>query len=238
MIRGILLSLFMTTGVFADSPFEEAGALYDQGKFEEALTLYQSIEGQSSALDYNTGNTLMRLKQTPEAIAYYRRALWQSPSDPDIRANLNRAVAQTETVMSPLPFYRKLCGFLTAEQWQLAFITGCWIFAGLGIAGFKIQALRQASVWLFPFLSLMILTLGAGVWASMPSAYADEAIIRPDVATTRFEPLPDATEHFSIPGGSVVKITDQNRNWYKISALDEQGWIPADQVIRLTELGK
>ncbi len=238
MIRGILLSLFVSVAAFAESPFEEAAALYDQGDFSGALTTYQAIEGQSSALDYNIGNTLMRLEQTPEAIAYYRRALWQSPSDPDIRANLERAVDQTDTAMPPLPLYRKLSGFLKAEQWQLGFIISCWIFAGLGMLRFKIEALRNASAWIFPLLTLILLVLGAGVWASMPSAYASEAIIKPVEAITRFEPLPDATEHFTLPQGSVVKITDQNRNWYKISALDEQGWVPADQLILLKELGE
>lgn len=232
----LLLSL-LALPLFANPAFDEACALYNQGKFAEALNSFQSISGQSAALDYNIGNTLMRMDRKSEAIAYYRRALWQSPGDPDIRANLERAAEQTGAQLPPLPFLRRHTGFLHAVQWQTLFIILCWILAGLGILRHKSAALQNASAWLFPLSAALIICSGTGVWASRPQAYYHEAVLNNSGVPVRFEPLPDATEHFSLPSGSVVTLLDQNRDWYRISAAEKQGWIPAGQLFVLKTLG-
>ena len=221
---------------WSESVFDQARNAYDQGNFDQALGLYQSIDGQSPALDYNTGNTLMRLGRAPEAIAYYRRALWQKHSDPDIRANLDRAVQQTQAIIPPLPLTLRLAGFLDTHHWQWALIASCWLFAGFGLLQGRMSSLRSLSPWVFPLSALCILLSIAGLWATRPSQWMQEAVVLPETINTRFEPLPDATEHFSIPGGSVVKIQSQSRNWLRIAAAEKSGWVEADKLIGLKDL--
>jgi len=228
--------LFWALPVFAETAFEEGRALYDQGNFAEALADFQSIEGQSAALDYNIGNTLMRLGRPQEAIAFYRKAQWQDVNDPDIVANMDMAITETDAVVPPLPLSRRLSGFLRPAQWQLGFIASCWLFAGLGIAGFRFSSIRESSAWTLPLVGLLLIGGAAGVWASRPSRSFHEAVLKDQSVTALFEPLPDSTEYFSLPGGSVVTLLDHSRNWYKISAAEKEGWVQQDQLIELKEL--
>lgn len=232
----ILLLCIATLPGWSQNPFDQARDAYDNGEFPQALSFYQEIEGFSAAVDYNIGNTLMRLNRYPEAIAYYRRALWQKNGDPDIRTNLARAVAETEAVIPPLPVSLRIAGFLNTAQWQWLLIASCWLFASLGLLQRWIRLLRHISAWTLPLTGGVMLICAAGIWATRPSQWMQEAVVKETSLTTRFEPLPDATEHFSLPGGSVVHLENRSRNWYRISAADKSGWVPVDQVILLQDL--
>ncbi|MDA3872743.1 MAG: tetratricopeptide repeat protein [Kiritimatiellae bacterium] len=230
-MKALCILLLLVWGpIRAEGPFEQARALYDTGEFEQALAVYRSIPGHSAALDYNIGNTLMRLGRQPEAIAHYRRAQWLRPGDPDIQANLERAVTQTGAIVPPLPLYRRWAGILDAAHWQLAFIALCWLGAAFGLARRFSSRLHLAGAWVFPLLLVLLLLFGAGTWASRPDHFFDEGIVLGDSVTARFEPLPDATEHFSLPGGSVVTLVEQNRNWRKIRTEENSGWVPEESV--------
>lgn len=234
MKRRFLLLILLGWGpIRAEDAFEQARTHYDMGEFEQALELYQSIPGHSAALDYNIGNTLMRLGRQPEAIAHYRRAQWLRPGDPDIRANLDRAVSQTGAVVPPLPLYRRWAGILNAGHWQLAFLSLCWLGAAFGLARRFFSPLRLAGAWVFPLLLVLLLLSGAGTWASRPGHFFDEGVVLGNSVTARFEPLPDATEHFSLPGGSVVTLVEQNRNWRRIRSENNSGWVPEASVLPL-----
>lgn len=236
MKYGTLLICLLALPLWSATSFEAAAAAYDQGNYEKALSLYQGIDGQSAALDYNIGNTLMRLNRPAEATAYYRRALWQRPGDPDISANLERAVKRTQAVIPPLPLSVRLAGFLNPQLWQWCLIGSCWLFAGFGLLQRFIKVLRPVSAWVFPMAGLFILFSLAGVWATRPSQIMREAVIIGESAKTRFEPLPDATEHFSLPAGSVVQVGTQNRNWLRITADGKNGWLEATELLQLKDL--
>lgn len=236
MRNRILACTLFCLPLFSASDFDQARDHFDRGEFEKALRVYQSIAGQSAALDYNTGNTLMRLDRPQEAVAYYRRALWQSPADAEVRANLSRALEVCGAALTPLPLWRKATGFPHPEQWQTAFILCCWVIAGLGILSLRVAALRAGLPWILPLLILLLSVLGAGVWASRPAAYAREAVIKSPKVTALFEPLPDATERFSLSGGSQVRIVKTDRNWALIELQEENGWLPLDELLFLKDL--
>ena len=72
----------------------EGNAAYDEGNYEQALTLYGQIEEagvESAALYYNMGNTFYKMKSYPKAILYYEKALKLDPGNEDIRTNLEIA---------------------------------------------------------------------------------------------------------------------------------------------------
>lgn len=230
MTRWACLLLLVCAFARAEDPFQQARGHYDAGEFEKALELYESIPGHSAALDYNAGNTLMRLGRVPEAIARYRRAHWLRPGDPDIQANLQRAVDQTGAIVPPLPLYRRRAGILDASRWQLGFISLCWLTAAYGLSRHFIPKLRSADAWVFPLLILLLAAFGAGTQAGRPGHFFKEGVVLGDSVTARFEPLPDATEHFSLPGGSVVKLLEQNRNWRRIQTEESIGWVPESRI--------
>jgi len=238
-MKRVLLFLLLFPILLVAQPskhFAEGRAQYDAGNYPQALEAFQSVDGVSAARDYNIGNTLMRLDRPDHALAYYRRAQWLDPSDPDLAANLARAVDLTGARVPSLPPLRRLSGFLTASQWQIAWVASCWLLAALGLSRRWIAPLRSSGPWLFPVLFLLTIGTAFGVWGSRPGPISTEGVLRGDTVTARFEPLDDATEHFSLPGGSVVQLTGESREWLRVMADEKTGWIPADQVWRLSEL--
>jgi len=232
----ILLLSFIPFNLFPEASFTQARDHYDQGEFEEALTSFQSIEGTSAALDFNVANTLMRLNRTAEAIAYYRRAAWQQPGDPDIRANLEKAVDRVGVEYPVLPLSRRLSGFLSARQWQMCFLLTCWFLAGVGLLTRWVKPLRNLTVWIYPLLIALTVFSGFGVWASVPSQFGKEAIVKGDSVIARFSPLSDATEHFSLPEGSLVTLKENTRKWLRVQTGEQNGWVLEDEVVQLSEL--
>lgn len=57
----------------AQEIFNEANKFYAQGKFEEALELYQQLP-QTAVVSYNLGNTFYKLGQPSHALIHYRKA--------------------------------------------------------------------------------------------------------------------------------------------------------------------
>jgi len=75
----------------AASHYNRAGALYRDGKYKEALEVYEQIIEQDIAnpdLYYNAANAAYRSDSLGKAILYLERALRLAPSDEDILVNL------------------------------------------------------------------------------------------------------------------------------------------------------
>lgn len=236
MKKILYLFSLCTLSLFAENFFETAESYYNQDDFEKALETYHQVVGHSAALDYNKANTLMRLGNTYEALAYYRRALWQKSGDADIRANLQQAAKLSEVEIPPLPILRQLTGFLSTRQWQATLIVICWLFAGWGLLCRWIKPLQKAKAWVYPLFVSAIALTSVGTWSTLPSRFEKEAVVGSKTVTARFEPLSDATEHFTLPGGTLVKAIDQNRNWVRIQVGDKNGWVLESDVLKLIEL--
>ena len=222
-----------------DSLWDQARDAYDRGDFPAALEAYtraRTEHGTSAALEYNLGNTHMRLGHLPTAIAHYRRAQWLTPGDPDLAANLQRARELADARIPALPLPRKLSGFAAPETWQTACIAIAWILASTLLLSRVHNRVRAALPWAAPPLLLGLVLAGAGVWASRPGPLAKEAVLRGGTVTARYEPLDDATAHFTLPAGSIVRHTERTRDWVRIAADDKQGWVPRGQLLPLGEL--
>lgn len=229
----VLLILPLVCSAGPQELFEQATTQYNQGEFEQALETYSRIEGTSPELEYNVGNTLMRLGRSSEAIAHYRRAQWLAPGDPDIRANLERAAAVHGASIPRIPLLRTLTGWWTPKTWQTVFLGGCWITAATGILITWIPRMKPTALWVLPPLFTLLAVAGAATWASLPSRFTSEGVVRGPEQITRFEPLPDATEQAALPGGTVVQVLESTRNWVRIESGDTRGWIPEEHLVQL-----
>src|SRR5438046_2829373 len=79
--------------------FDAANKLYEQGKFAEAASGYESLvqsNSASPALHFNLGNALFKSGQIGRALLAYRQAEQMTPRDPDVRANLQFARKQAQ----------------------------------------------------------------------------------------------------------------------------------------------
>ena len=86
----ILLAVFLISTVqmaFAATK-ADADQAYQENKFAEAITAYESIletEGESADIYYNLGNCYYKTKNIAKAVLNYERALLLNPGDADIR---------------------------------------------------------------------------------------------------------------------------------------------------------
>jgi tetratricopeptide (TPR) repeat protein len=76
------------------STFNLANTYYQQGKYEDAANLFQSLTHQPFAKDtmaqvyHNMGNSLLKQKKFEESINAYKNALKNNPNDDETRYNL------------------------------------------------------------------------------------------------------------------------------------------------------
>jgi len=230
------LSLFLLSSLLgwsAIADWDSAIDLFGDGEFEQAYETFLSLRqpGRFSApLEYNLGNTALRLGRADLAVAHYRRALWLNPSDGDLRANYSAALDITGAEESPLPLTRRVSDVLPMRIWRTGWFASVWIMAGFGLLRIKYERVRAATPWVAPMLVFILLLFGWGVWASSPAPLRHEAVILGGEVTARFEPHQTATEHFALPGGSVVQVEERTRGWIRVSSGQRSGWVPAEQL--------
>ncbi len=73
------------------SEWQDTKALYDSGKYEEALQTLQKNPRSDFSYNYNLGTIYFRMGQLGSAVAYLEKANRNHPHDPDIQFNLSVA---------------------------------------------------------------------------------------------------------------------------------------------------
>ncbi|MCC5849542.1 MAG: hypothetical protein JJU29_15785 [Verrucomicrobia bacterium] len=236
LFLGLALLIFAPVRADWDADWVTASAAYDNGEYAEAYALFSELRGDgktSAALEYNLGNSALRMGRPDMAAGHYRLAQWLAPGDPDLRANYELAVDVLGAELAPLPFHRRASAFLPQRMWHNIWYLSLWTLALFGIARMKLDKIRDASPWVFPLLACLLIFSGWGVWASSPRPAQKEAVLLGEEITARFEPHENATAHFALPGGSVVRVEETTRQWTRIRANENIGWVPSDSLSRL-----
>ncbi|HNN50401.1 MAG TPA: tetratricopeptide repeat protein [Pseudomonadota bacterium] len=86
--------------------YQKALALYDEGRYEEALTGFQSAYSrrQMPWLLLNIGRTVQRLGRPKEAISYYERYKKADPNiDPETERRVNKYIEQAQALLEQTP---------------------------------------------------------------------------------------------------------------------------------------
>jgi len=132
----------------ADDIMQKGNAYYREGAYEKAIDEYQNLveEGYlGTNLFYNLGNAYYRIGKIGYAILYYEKALKISPSDDDVKHNLDFAHLSTVDRIQPLPrfflfdWWEALLGSFSVNGWAyivftfyllLLLLIGFYFFAG------------------------------------------------------------------------------------------------------------
>ncbi len=235
-MKALILLLLALSLLPLRAGWDAAMEAFDQGDFEQAYERFLSLRTDrhtTPALEYNLGNSAFRQGRPDLALAHYRRALWLAPRDPDLTANLNRALDLTGAEWPELPLSRRITHPLSYAAW-----TGLWFVlltasALYGALTRIFPPLHHARAWVYPLsLTLLLLALW-GRWAASPERMRPEGVLQGGEIIARFEPVDSSTRHFSLPGGSVVRIQDHARQWVRIQSNDTSGWIRRDEIIPL-----
>lgn len=243
MRKLFVLFLFVSVAISAqtsDELFANANILYKDGKYGEAIKLYEEIEANnevSSELYYNLGNCYYKLNKVAETIYNYEKALMLNPGNSDAQNNLIFANRLTLDRIESLPksvfqrFDENVLQKLSYNGWAVVTV----IFSILGATLFLLFYFSDISsrkrlffVASMASFLLLILSLVISYQQYNQSKNTVEAIIFTEEVPIQTEPTQNADTAFTLHEGTKVQIIDTVDDWKKIRLSDGKiGWMYA-----------
>jgi tetratricopeptide (TPR) repeat protein len=249
-IIGLIMALWGVVPCMAQSSASyenwlvEGNAAYNEGNYEQAMTLYSQVEesGMESAILYfNMGNTYYKMKSFPMAILYYEKALKLDPGNEDIRVNLEIANMAVVDKINILPqsflvrWWNGLKSSFSADGWAWVSVA---VFGVLLLCLFLFLMSRRTGVRKAGFFVglLMVVCLVLSVLFAVDQyhdlKYQDEAIVMSPTVTVKSSPSENGVNLFVLHEGAKVRIIDSMKDWNKIKIADGSlGYLPASDMV-------
>ncbi len=232
----VALSPLCARAAVSAAAFDAANRLYEEGKFAEAVSAYETLAqpGQvSAALYFNLGNAYFKSGQIGRAIAAYRAAQQITPRDPDLRANLQFARNQTPSPTLLPSRWQRWLSRLTLDEWTLLAAGAVWLWLLL-------LAVLQWRPTLRPVLRgyvFSLAVLAALLCACVAAALGETRLIHTAIvvapeATVRYGPLAESPAAFTVHDGAELRVLDHKDEWLQVSAGPGRiGWLRRDQTL-------
>lgn len=212
--------------------FTEAGALYKDGKYKEAIQIYEEILNNdltSGALYYNLGNSYFKSGQLGKAILNYERAQQLMPRDNDLDANYNYAISLIKgSKIVPkqnivAKFSRKYGNLMTINEITTIVYLLCVFIGIIYFVGIFMGWTPRTKILVLIVLGIAMV-FHAFLFYEKVQGQKRLAVIITETES-RFEPIDNTTVHFELPEGSRVKILNEEGDWFKVRRLDgKTGW--------------
>jgi len=238
---GMLLFLASARIVLAATgDFEAANQLYDQGKFSEARTRYESLEAAgewSPNLFYNLGNCDYRLGEPGRAMLEYERALALDPRHPEAKANLALLRNQTGARLPAPSWEQYIFTGLSRDAWAMVAVVAGWMTV-FGLAALATSRRSgTAGLWLATIGAAVVGAYAGGVlWLSAQER--GTAIVVANSVEARLAPADSAGLADSLPAGSRVRVLSERGDWvYCELPGQSRGWVPQNTIEKV-RLGK
>src|SRR5262249_16288010 len=217
-------------------------AAYKSGHYDQAVAAYQEILSYGivdpRAL-YNLGNAYFKMGRVGLAIVEDERALRLSPSDQEIRDNLELARGQIRDrppepeLQYPIRVARDTLQTLPSGPLAATFLV-LW-FAAAVCAGLlplvRSWHRRRALALLTLSFGLLALTAGAAVAYQIQLERAAVAIVLPDKVDVRSGPGEENTVLFTVHEGTRMDLGNRLDRWVQVSLPNGlSGWVPSASV--------
>ncbi|WP_247656534.1 tetratricopeptide repeat protein [Maribacter sp. MMG018] len=223
--------------------FDQATEAYNNGDYEKAIELYNSILGNgqhSAALYYNLGNAYYKLNHIAESIYYYEKSLLLNPSDEEVKTNLGFAQNMTLDAIDTLPqtglarIYKNVTTILTFDQWAYISIICMVLFVLLYIAFYYFKystKKRWAFIGSLIALFLCIISIAFAAIGKRDFNLDNPAIIFAEEIAVNTEPNNTSETIFTLHSGTKVNVLETLNNWKKIRLSDgKTGWVPQTEL--------
>lgn len=240
-----LLLLCTSISIHAQSVslFNKANTLYNNGKFTEAINLYNEIldTGQHSAeLYYNLGNAHYKLNNIAPSIYFFEKAKLLNPKDKEINNNLAFANNMTIDAIDTIPevgfskFVKRITHIFHFDIWasitvMLAFLC---VFMVL-LYYFSYSSTKKRLSFVASIICLLFLgcTLGLTYNKFALDKKDNPAIVFAQESQIKTEPNLRSEEAFRLHEGTKVQVTDTVKNWKKIKLSDGKiGWVSSEDI--------
>jgi tetratricopeptide (TPR) repeat protein len=227
--------------------FDQGNSLYNEGKFQEAITTYERIldsENHSAELYFNIANAYYKMNRIAPSVYYYEKALQLTPNDNDIKNNLSFAQNMTIDAIEVIPemgfskIIRNIVNKFSYDIWAILSVVFVVLFVVLFLAYyFSYSTNRKRLAFLSSNLSL-VLVLVTLIFAFQKYKYEQNdnpAIVFAQESEIKSEPNLRSEIAFKLHEGTKVQILEiYNENWTKIKLTDgKSGWIPSQDIKEL-----
>ncbi len=238
MKKTLYLLLLTSQFFFAQSGFERGNALYQKGKYEEAISAYETIldsKKESAELYFNLANCYYKLNKVAPAIYNYEKALVLNPNDSEIQNNLAFAHKLTidEIKVVPKVGFAKLLRDFTG-----AFHYNTWAWITVALSGFFLlfflgyyfsQLTSSKRIFFIGMFMIVFLILLSGLAAIFEKSHFENerpAIVFAEITQVKSEPKSSSSDVFMLHEGAKVFLHESIENWVKIELTDgSEGWI-------------
>ncbi|PWE00757.1 tetratricopeptide repeat protein [Marinilabilia rubra] len=239
----ILLFAMAFNGFSQDNRFIQGNELYTEGKYEEAIEMYEGVlqSGlESSGLYYNLGNSYYKSGQLPEAILNYERALLLAPQNEDIRYNLELAYSQTADEIDQVgtffltKWFQNIRSLNDSDGWAFYSIIAFVIFLiGLGLYLFGRNVALKKAAFAFAVIFLMVsgATLSFSSHQKTKLVERSHAIIFTPTVNIKSSPDQSGTDLFVLHEGTKLELISKLGEWWNVRLQDgSEGWIHESDV--------
>ena len=225
------------------SVFDQAGKLYNDAKYTEAISMYETIVDtgmHSPELYFNLANAHYKLNHIAPSIYYYEKALQLKPKDKDILNNIAFARNMTIDAIDSVPevglskFIKSLTNTFSFDTWAkltVAFMISTVILFLMYYFAYISNTKRLAFIGSITFLILtcIALTLAFNKYGIVKNDRP--AIVFSQESKVKSEPNLRSSEAFRLHEGTKVQVLDTINNWKKIKLSDgKTGWIASEDI--------
>jgi tetratricopeptide (TPR) repeat protein len=217
------------------SYFEQANRLYEQGKYSEAVSLYESMlkAGRYSVgVLFNLGNSYFKMGDLGRAIYNYRRAATLAPRDPDIQANLRFARDHVSGSASVQPkVWERAVDYFTENELSSGAAIFFWIWLVI-LCVVRRKPELQPSLRAYSRMS-GVLFIATVCLLALGCAEAKEQIVTVIVkqGLVHLGPLQESQAAFNVADGTELRVEARRDEWLQVSDRSNRtGWIDSSQV--------
>ncbi|MDF7798447.1 tetratricopeptide repeat protein [Pontiellaceae bacterium B1224] len=232
IIVALLLSSFSVQA--QDESFRKAQTAYDDGRYAEAILLYDSLlkDGLNNPeIHYNLGNACFKDSDLPKAILHYRKAWYDLPRDPDIVANLHFALNAAGAIEHSPGFAERILFTLSYQEWILVATAGYLLLSFLLLLIIISKRSRRLlfKLCLIPGLLILLSTFGWLQWRQLQAN--PEWVVSKTEATALFGPVDGSTAHFKLPIGALVQQSNIDpKGWIEVEYDGKKGWLKNEYI--------
>jgi len=238
-IAGFLFFLFVFCGPInaaeAPSHFDQANRLYEQGKYADAASLYESMikaGRHSPAVFFNLGNCYFKSGNLGRALFNYRIAERITPRDPDIQGNLRFTRERVSGATSLTPgIWKRILLYFTLNEIAVFCALLFWTCAAL-VCVTALRPVLKLKLRTYAIIvqSLLVVGLVFLVSASITARERFAIVIVPQ-ATVHLGPVTESQAAFTASTGTELKLLARRDGWFQVSdRSDRSGWVPAEHV--------
>lgn len=245
----ILLFLLSFSGFSQNQAlFDKANALYNEGKYAEAIDNYSAIlkSGNHSAeLYFNLANANYKLNNIAPSIYYYEKALQLSPDDADIKNNMAFAKNMTIDAIDIIPdsgfskLVKSVTNSMSFDNWAKISVSLVFCFVVLFLIyyfAYSTLNKRLAFIGSLTALTFVCITLVFAFHKFNLDKNDNPAIVFAQESKVKSDPSSRSEESFRLHEGTKVQVVEAYNDWKKIKLSDgKTGWIPSKDIKTLSD---